>query len=61
MRGSGLQFSDLTIDNDGDFGPTITSSRGKITISESFGEVTIDGERLPVLDTPRWRRKNFFF
>lgn len=42
MRGSGLQFSDLTIVND-DFQTTITSSRGKITIFESFGqEVFID-------------------
>ena len=37
MRGSGLQFSDLTIVND-DFQTTITSSRGMITIFESFGE-----------------------
>ena len=42
MRGSGLQFSDLTIVND-DFQTTITSSRGMITIFESFGqEVSID-------------------
>ena len=36
MRGSGLQFSDLVIDNDGDFGPTITSDRGQITVG-TFG------------------------
>ena len=42
LRGSGLQFADLTIVNDGDFGPTIESSLGKITVSESFGDVTID-------------------
>ena len=42
MRGSGLQFSDLTIVNDA-FQTTISSSRGKITIFESFGqEVFID-------------------
>jgi Ca2+-binding RTX toxin-like protein len=42
MRGSGLQFSDLTIVNE-DFQTTITSSRGTITIFESSGqEVTID-------------------
>ena len=42
MRGSGLQFSDLTIVNE-DFQTTITSSRGTITIFESFGqEVFID-------------------
>jgi Ca2+-binding RTX toxin-like protein len=42
MRGSGLQFSDLTILNE-DFQTTITSSRGTITIFESFGqEVFID-------------------
>lgn len=42
MRGSGLQFSDLTIVNE-DFQTTITSVRGKITIFESFGqEVFID-------------------
>lgn len=38
MRGSGLQFSDLVIDNDGDFGPTITSDRGQITVG-TFGVV----------------------
>jgi hypothetical protein len=42
MRGSGLQFSDLTIVNE-DFQTTITSDRGTITISESVGqEVFID-------------------
>ena len=42
LRGSGLQFSDLTIVND-DFQTTITSSRGMITIFESSGqEVFID-------------------
>ena len=42
MRGSGLQFSDLTIVNE-DFQTTITSDRGTITIFESFGqEVFID-------------------
>lgn len=37
LRGSGLRFSDLTIVND-DFQTTISSSRGQITISESFGQ-----------------------
>jgi Ca2+-binding RTX toxin-like protein len=37
LRGSGMDFSDLTIVND-DFQTTITSSRGTITIFESFGE-----------------------
>jgi hypothetical protein len=37
MRGSGLTFADLTIVND-DFQTTITSSRGQITIFESFGQ-----------------------
>jgi Ca2+-binding RTX toxin-like protein len=37
MRGSGLEFDDLTIDNS-DFQTTITSDRGTITIFESFGE-----------------------
>jgi Ca2+-binding RTX toxin-like protein len=42
MRGSGLQFSDLTILNE-DFQTTIRSSRGTITIFESFGqEVFVD-------------------
>ena len=41
LRGSGLQFSDLVIDNDGDFGPTITSDRGQITVG-TFGAF-IDG------------------
>lgn len=42
LRGSGLQFSDLTIVNE-DFQTTITSNRGTIMISESFGqEVCID-------------------
>jgi Ca2+-binding RTX toxin-like protein len=42
LRGSGLEFDDLTIVND-DFQTTITSDRGTITISESFGqEVFID-------------------
>jgi len=42
LRGSGLQFSDLTIVNE-DFQTTISSSRGTITIFESFGqEVFID-------------------
>ncbi len=42
LRGSGLQFSDLTIVND-DFQTTISSSRGTITIFESFGqEVFVD-------------------
>ena len=35
MRGSGLQFSDLAIDNDGDFGPTISSDRGQITVGDA--------------------------
>jgi Ca2+-binding RTX toxin-like protein len=44
MRGSGLQFIDLTIVNE-DFQTTITSDRGTITIFESFGqEVFIDGD-----------------
>ena len=37
MRGSNLTFTDLTIVND-DFQTTISSDRGTITISESFGE-----------------------
>jgi Ca2+-binding RTX toxin-like protein len=37
LRGSGLQFSDLTIVNE-DFQTTISSSRGTITIFESFGQ-----------------------
>ncbi|HWL98556.1 MAG TPA: calcium-binding protein [Nocardioidaceae bacterium] len=37
LRGSGLQFADLTIVNE-DFQTTISSSRGTITIFESFGE-----------------------
>jgi Ca2+-binding RTX toxin-like protein len=37
LRGSGLQFSDLTIVND-DFQTTITSDRGQITIFENLGE-----------------------
>jgi Ca2+-binding RTX toxin-like protein len=37
MRGSGLEFNDLMIDN-GDFQTTITSDLGTITIFESFGE-----------------------
>jgi Ca2+-binding RTX toxin-like protein len=37
LRGSGLQFSDLTIVNE-DFQTTISSSRGMITIFENFGE-----------------------
>jgi Ca2+-binding RTX toxin-like protein len=37
LRGSGLQFSDLSIVND-DFQTTITSSRGTITIFENFDE-----------------------
>ena len=37
MRGSGLQFSDLTIINE-DFQTTITSSRGQITIFENFDQ-----------------------
>jgi Ca2+-binding RTX toxin-like protein len=42
MRGSGLEFNDLTIVNE-DFQTTITSDRGMITIFESFGqEVFID-------------------
>ena len=42
MRGSGLQFSDLTIVNE-EFQTTITSDRGTITIFESSGqEVFID-------------------
>ena len=42
LRGSGLQFSDLTIVNE-DFQTTISSTRGTITISESFEqEVFID-------------------
>jgi hypothetical protein len=42
MRGSGLEFNDLTIVND-DFQTTITSDRGTITIFEGFGqEVFID-------------------
>lgn len=42
LRGSGLQFSDLTIVNE-DFQTTISSSRGTITIFESFGqEVFVD-------------------
>jgi Ca2+-binding RTX toxin-like protein len=42
MRGSGLQFSDLTIVNE-DFQTTITSDRGTITIFESSGqEVFVD-------------------
>jgi hypothetical protein len=42
MRGSGLQFSDLTIVNE-PFQTTITSDRGTITIFENFGqEVFID-------------------
>jgi len=43
LRGSGLQLSDLTIVNE-DFQTTISSSRGTITIFESFGqEVFING------------------
>ena len=43
LRGSGLQLSDLTIVNE-DFQTTISSSRGTITIFESFGqEVFVDG------------------
>jgi Ca2+-binding RTX toxin-like protein len=42
LRGSGLQFSDLTIVNE-DFQTTISSSRGTITIFENFGqEVFVD-------------------
>jgi Ca2+-binding RTX toxin-like protein len=42
LRGSGLQFSDLTILNE-DFQTTISSSRGTITIFESSGqEVFVD-------------------
>jgi Ca2+-binding RTX toxin-like protein len=37
MRGSGLEFNDLTIVNE-DFQTTITSDRGTITIFERFGE-----------------------
>jgi len=37
LRGSGLQFADLTIVNE-DFQTTISSDRGTITIFESFGE-----------------------
>ena len=37
MRGSGLTFADLTIVND-TFQTKITSSRGTITIFESFGQ-----------------------
>ena len=37
LRGSGLQLSDLTIVNE-DFQTTISSTRGSITISESFGQ-----------------------
>jgi Ca2+-binding RTX toxin-like protein len=37
LRGSGLRFRDLTIEN-GDFQTTISSSRGTITIFESFGQ-----------------------
>ena len=43
MRGSGLQFSDLTIGSNELGDQTITSNRGTITIFESFGqEVLID-------------------
>ena len=38
LRGSGLQYSDLTIDNEGEFGPMITSDRGQITVG-TFGVV----------------------
>jgi hypothetical protein len=42
LRGSGLQFADLTIVNE-EFETTISSSRGTITIFESFGqEVFVD-------------------
>jgi hypothetical protein len=42
LRGSGLQFSDLTILNE-DFQTTVTSSRGMITVFENFGqEVFVD-------------------
>ncbi|MGO4670628.1 hypothetical protein [Bosea sp. 2RAB26] len=42
LRGSGLQFADLSIVNE-DFQTTITSNRGQITIFESFGqEVFLD-------------------
>ncbi|MGO4740156.1 calcium-binding protein [Bosea sp. 2KB_26] len=42
LRGSGLQFSDLSIVNE-DFQTTITSERGQITLFESFGqEVFLD-------------------
>jgi Ca2+-binding RTX toxin-like protein len=44
LRGSGLQFSDLTIVNE-DFQTTISSSRGQITILESFDEpVFVDAD-----------------
>ena len=44
MRGSGLQFSDLTIVNE-DFQTTISSSRGTITILENSGqEVFVDAD-----------------
>ena len=44
LRGSGLQFSDLTVVNE-EFQTTITSSRGTITIFENFDapvEITED-------------------
>jgi len=44
LRDSGLAFSDLTIANE-DFQTTISSSRGRITIFESFGqEVFVDAD-----------------
>jgi Ca2+-binding RTX toxin-like protein len=54
LRGSGLQFSDLIIDNDGGFGPTITTTdgRGQITIFERFGEEVFVDETDFIFDAP---------
>jgi Ca2+-binding RTX toxin-like protein len=45
MRGSGLTFADLVIDNDADFGPTITSDRGQITVF-TFGVIIDESDFL---------------
>ena len=52
LRGSGLQFSDLVIDNDGDFGPTVTSERGQITLSVFFPDEVVLDESDFVFDPP---------
>jgi hypothetical protein len=50
LRGSGLQFADLTIVNE-EFQAIITSERGTITISESFGQDLLIDEADFLFDT----------